>query len=282
MIELTYMSEYLCGNSRIRLFKSQVVMLQAMTVFTADRLNPGYGYDSMDELQEGVRDYLKMRYTDKHSPEHVKVHKTVVNNLINNGLTESVDESRGDESYLSINIDHCLKSNISRVIRGTRPLPLYWRKAYLKSRGNPSIMCDRLAWILQYLEVYYHGTERLAAKSTVPAEYGGYTSYFEINSKAGDLLNREMNQLYKSCDMGFSPGRIMDFRDLAEVLLNIMIKSFYKGSSDRLKETIAHNETVWGKEDNTDHYHDISGRYMVTFRYNLSDNYDFIIDNYIN
>ena len=281
MNRLKYLSELLCSKGEFPFYKSQVIMLQALTVFTADRFDPGCGFESMDELREAINEYLEMLYKDKKTYDHIKLHTTVVQLLTNNYMSPKVNAIHGQESYLSNGIDLCLKSNVSRVINGNRPLPLYWRKAYLKSRSNISIMYEKLAWILQYLEVYYYGTERFAVKRKEPARYGGYISYYEIETHTAQKLYSALNRLCENNNIGFNPGRIIDFYDLAEVLLNVLISSYENSISGYAIEVPVKISKGYEKRHDTSMEKDFVGYYTVTFQYEFFDNHDYAIDNCI-
>ena len=281
MTKLKCLSEIVCGNGKIPVFKSQVVMFQALTICTTDRPYPCCGFESMEELRGGIRDYLKMQYMGKKSYDHIKVHVSVIQLLTNNYMVQKVNAIQGQERYLSNGIDHCLKSNVSRVINGNRPLPLYWRKAYLKYRNDTSIMCERLAWILQYLEVYYHGTGRFAVKRKEPVKYGGYTSYYEIETNTAKKLYSVLAHLYEDCNTGYGLRKIVDFYDLAEVLLNVLISGYENSISSHAKGSFVHKTVGHKKRYGASMDQCFIGDYTVTFDYVFFDNQYYVVDNCI-
>ncbi|MBO6206097.1 MAG: hypothetical protein J6O73_04070 [Lachnospiraceae bacterium] len=224
--------ERLCGKGANKLFRNREVMIQALLSIPADHLQTKDmdEYSTVDEIITGIRLYLGRYHSGITISKDKDLHKAMIMNLTKTGQDGTdilnVRSDKGSINYLTFDMDQSLKANASHLINGERVIPLYWRRM-CKDAENAQILCDRMAWILQYLEVYYYSDTRMAERRENPTTKNGYISYYAINTHMSKLLKEEMQDIYSDCGLSYDVGDLSDYHQLAKELMN-MIRTSYE------------------------------------------------------
>lgn len=146
----------LANKNEYRIFQNQTHMYQILVLFSSNKLNPAFGYETTDELIPHIKAYLYDFAKNKFDTDHTYTHRCVCENITTFPLNTEFNNISGYKcDYIPGASMSDIRGNINRIIHNKRRISHNWIAEYHKTKEHIDKMIYRIFWMLQYYCAYY-------------------------------------------------------------------------------------------------------------------------------
>ncbi len=167
----------LVAKNEFHIFQNQTHLYQILVLFSSNRLNPDFGYETTDELIPYIKSYLYDFAKNKFETDHTDIHRCICENITTFPSNTEFNNISGYKcDYIPGACMSDIRGNINKVIHNKRRISSNWIAEYHKTKEHIDKMVSRIFWMLQYYCAYYldntnYEYNSVYDNSTIPEYY---------------------------------------------------------------------------------------------------------------